>query len=37
MLIITEAALDTDWGLIIFGAVILIGMIIAFFENKPKI
>ena len=35
-MVITQAALETDWGFILFGFFIVIGMIIAFFDNKPK-
>ena len=32
-----ETLFETEWGLIIFGALILIALLIDFFSNKPKI
>ena len=37
MAIIFESFTNTGWGAIIFGALILIAILIEFFSNKPKI
>ena len=34
---IIETLFDTEWGVIIVGAIILTALIIEFFNNKPQI
>ena len=36
MEIVMETLFETDWGLIIFGILMLIALLITFFSNKPK-
>ena len=36
MEIIFETLLETEWGLITFGVIIIIAIFINFFSNKPK-
>lgn len=36
MEVIFDSLLNTEWGLIIFGVFIFIGILIGFFNNKPK-
>lgn len=34
---IMETMFETEWGIVIFGIIIFIALIINFFNNKPQI
>lgn len=37
MEVLFSALLETEWGYMLFGVMIIIAMIIIFFDRKPKI